>query len=32
MGTTVVVDSVGTVQLNEDYRDGTRLKAELSKL
>lgn len=32
MGTSVVVDSVGTVRLNEDYRDGTRLKAELSKL
>lgn len=32
MGTTVVVDSAGIIQLNEDYRDGTRLKAELSKL
>lgn len=32
MGTTVVVDSSGTIRLNEDYRDGVRLKAELSRL
>jgi len=32
MGTTVVVDSSGTIRLNEDFRDGTRLTAELSKL
>ena len=32
MGTTVVVDSTGTVLLNEDYRDGTNLRAALSGL
>jgi len=32
MGTTVVVDSSGTIKLNEDFRDGLRLVAELNRL
>ena len=32
MGTTVVVDSAGIIRMNEDYRDGTRLKATLAGL
>ncbi len=32
MGTTVVVDNTGTILMNEDYRDGTRLQATLSAL
>lgn len=32
MGTTVVVDSTGTILMNEDYRDGARLQAILSGL
>lgn len=32
MGTTVVVDSAGTVRMNEDYRDGTDLRAALAVL
>lgn len=32
MGTTIVIDSSGIIRMNEDYRDGSRLKAELSKL
>ena len=32
MGTTVVIDSTGTVRMNEDYRDGSRLKAVLAGL
>lgn len=32
MGTTVVIDNTGIVRMNEDYRDGTRLKATLAGL
>jgi peroxiredoxin len=32
MGTTVLVDSSGTIKLNEDFRDGARLLAELNRL
>jgi len=32
MGTTVVIDSTGTIMMNEDYRDGTDLQAVLSGL
>ena len=32
MGTTVVVDSTGTILMNEDYRDGANLRAILAGL
>jgi len=32
MGTTVVVDSTGIIRMNEDFRDGTRLRATLAVL
>lgn len=32
MGTTVVIDSTGTVRMNEDYKDGTRLTETLATL
>jgi len=32
MGTTVVIDSAGIIQMNEDYRDGLHLQAVLSAL
>jgi len=32
MGTTVVIDATGVIRLNEDYRDGARLKAVLAAL
>jgi peroxiredoxin len=32
MGTTVVIDAAGVIRLNEDYRDGARLKAVLAAL
>lgn len=32
MGTTVVVDSTGTIRMNEDYRDGSRLQSTLAAL
>jgi len=32
MGTTVVVDRNGVVQMNEDYKDGTRLQSVLEAL
>ncbi|NVO00917.1 MAG: redoxin domain-containing protein [Geobacteraceae bacterium] len=32
MGTTVLVDKSGIIKMNEDYRDGTRLLAELNRL
>jgi peroxiredoxin len=32
MGTTVVIDKTGTVRMNEDYRDGSRLQAVLAGL
>jgi hypothetical protein len=32
MGTTVVVDNNGIILMNEDYRDGTRLRAALAGL
>lgn len=32
MGTTVVVDSTGTILMNEDYRDGSRLHSVLAGL
>lgn len=32
MGTTVVIDSSGVVKMNEDYRDGTKLRATVSAL
>ena len=32
MGTTVVIDSSGIIQMNEDYRDGLHLQAVLSAL
>ena len=32
MGTTVVIDSSGLIRMNEDYRDGANLRANLSAL
>lgn len=32
MGTTVVIDSTGIIRMNEDYRDGTNLRATLTAL
>ena len=32
MGTTVVIDSTGIVRMNEDYKDGTRLREVLEGL
>lgn len=32
MGTTVVIDSAGVVRMNEDYKDGTRLREVLEGL
>jgi peroxiredoxin len=32
MGTTVVIDSGGIIRMNEDYNDGSRLRAALSSL
>ncbi len=32
MGTTVVIDSSGTVKLNEDYKDGRKVRAVLEAL
>ena len=32
MGTTVVIDATGTIRMNEDFRDGTRLQAVLAGL
>ena len=32
MGTTVVIDSAGVVRFNEDYKDGSRLRAVLNAL
>jgi peroxiredoxin len=32
MGTTVVIDSTGTVRMNEDYRDGANLRSSLAAL
>jgi peroxiredoxin len=32
MGTTVVVDRTGVIQMNEDYKDGARLQAALTSL
>ncbi len=32
MGTTVVIDNTGVVRMNEDYRDGARLRAVLAGL
>jgi len=32
MGTTVVIDSAGIIQMNEDYRDGLNLQAVLAAL
>jgi len=32
MGTTVVIDSTGIVRMNEDYKDGSRLRAVLAAL
>jgi thiol-disulfide isomerase/thioredoxin len=32
MGTTVVIDRGGTVRMNEDYKNGTRLQSVLSEL
>jgi hypothetical protein len=32
MGTTVVIDSTGIVRMNEDYKDGTRLRNVLEAL
>jgi peroxiredoxin len=32
MGTTVVIDSSGVVQMNEDYKDGTKLRNVLGAL
>jgi len=32
MGTTVVIDSAGTVRMNEDYKDGTKLAETLASL
>lgn len=32
MGTTVVVDGTGVIRMNEDYKDGSRLRATLAGL
>jgi len=32
MGTTVVIDSTGIVQMNEDYKDGAKLRSVLESL
>jgi len=32
MGTTVVIDSAGIVNMNEDYKDGVKLRAVLGEL
>jgi len=32
MGTTIVIDSIGIVRMNEDYRDGTTLRSVLAAL
>jgi peroxiredoxin len=32
MGTTVVIDAAGVIRLNEDYRDGARVKVVLAAL
>ena len=32
MGTTIVIDAAGVVRLNEDYKDGSRLRSVLSAL
>ena len=32
MGTTVVIDSSGTIRMNEDYKDGVRLLDALAAL
>jgi peroxiredoxin len=32
MGTTVVIDSTGIIRMNEDYRDGSNLRATLATL
>jgi hypothetical protein len=32
MGTTVVIDNAGIVQMNEDYKDGVKLRAVLESL
>jgi peroxiredoxin len=32
MGTTVVIDSIGVMRMNEDYKDGSRLLAALAAL
>ncbi|HEB81717.1 MAG TPA: redoxin domain-containing protein [Gammaproteobacteria bacterium] len=32
MGTTVVIDTAGIVQMNEDYKDGARLRSTLEQL
>jgi peroxiredoxin len=32
MGTTVVIDAAGVVHLNEDYKDGSRLRSALAAL
>jgi len=32
MGTTVIIDATGVVRMNEDYKDGSRLKSALSAL
>ncbi len=32
MGTTVVIDNAGTVRMNEDYKDGTKLTETLASL
>lgn len=32
MGTTVVIDSNGIIQMNEDYKDGTKLQSVLAAL
>ncbi len=32
MGTTVVIDASGVIRMNEDYKDGSRLRAALASL
>ena len=32
MGMTIVIDSTGVIRMNEDYKDGSRLRAVLSSL
>jgi hypothetical protein len=32
MGTTVVIDRTGVISMNEDYKDGARLRAALAAL